>query len=154
MKQKKLIFVLIGIVIGGICFAIGWWIKDVQCEDTILYDYAVKIDSLKGAETLRQDEQLPYYGMEKEKVLSLLPSPKDSGIGMLFDEENLPQWHWLYNPYKEKLKGTQDTIIVDTYYWEIPYHDRPNLYIVFEKRGEQWIVSTCVQWDSERVFID
>jgi hypothetical protein len=154
MKMKKLIFALIGIAIGSICFAIGWWIKDVQCEDTILYDYAVKIDSLKWAETLRQDEQLPYYGMKREEVLALLPPPKDSGIGMLFDQENLSQWHWLYNPYKEKLKGTRDTIIINTCYWEIPYHDRPNLYIVFEKRGEEWIVSTCVQWDRERVFID
>jgi hypothetical protein len=152
--MKKLIFGLIGIVIGGICFSIGWWIKDVQCEDTILYDYAVKIDSLEKMEFIREDEQLPYYGMKKEEVLALLPSPKDIWSEMILCDSTIQKMFWLYNPYKEKLKGTRDTIIVDTYYWEIPYHDRPNLYIVFEKRGEEWIVSTCVQWDRERVFID
>jgi hypothetical protein len=154
MKMKKLIFALIGIVIGAICFAIGWWIKDVQCEDTILYDYAVKIDSLKDLEFLRQDEQLPYRGMKKEEVLAFLPPPKYNTIGTLFDNGNVRHWHWIYNPYKEKIEGTQDTIIVDTYYWEIPYHDRPSLFVVFEKRGEEWVVSTCVQWNREKVYID
>ena len=154
MKIKKIIIALIGIVFGCVCFITGWKIKDMQCEDTILYDYVFKIDSLEDLEFLREDEQLPYRGMKKEEVLALLPSPKYNTIGTLFDDGDVRHWHWIHNPYKEKIEGTRDTIIVDTYYWEIPYHDRPNLYIVFEKIGEEWIASTCVQWDRERVYID
>lgn len=156
MKIKKIIFVLIGIGIGVVCFIAGRWTKNVQCEeDTICCDYALEIDSLKWAEVIREDEQLPYYGMKKEEVLALLPLPKRTDIEIiLYDNETILQWHWLYNPYKKRLAGTQDTIIVDQYYWYIPYHDRPDLFIVFEKRGEEWIASTCVQWDSEKVYID
>jgi hypothetical protein len=34
MKMKKLIFALIGIIIGSLCFAAGWWIKAVQLFKT------------------------------------------------------------------------------------------------------------------------
>ena len=156
MKAKNLIFALVGIGFGVVCFITGWWIRNEQCdEDTLCHEYALQIDSLEWMEVIREDEQLPYYNMKKEDVLVLLPPPNRNVFsGFLFDCEKLSQWHWIYDPYKEKLKGTQDTVIVDTYYWEIPYHDRPNLYIVFEKKGKEWITSTCVQWDSERVYID
>jgi hypothetical protein len=158
MKTKRIIFALIIIVIGIISFISGWKIKDIQCEESVLderlLDYAIKIDSLKHIDFLRDEEQLPYYGMKKEEILPLLPEPKYHSIGMLFDDGNVSSWFWLYNPYKDRIEGTQDTIIVDTYYWEIPYHDRPNLYIVFEKRGEEWIATACIQWDRERVYID
>jgi hypothetical protein len=154
MKTKRLIFALIGIGIGIVCFIIGWWTREVQCKNTILYDYAVKIDSLKQLEFIREDDQLPYYGMKRKEVLEILPLPQGDYTIILFDGDTLMNLFWLYNPYKERLKGTQDTIIVSTYSWEIPYHDRPDLFIVFEKKGEEWVATRCVQWDSERVFID
>ena len=72
MKIKKIIFVFIGIVIGVICFIAGWEVKNVQCEDE-LYDYALQIDSLECLEELRQDEQLPYYGMMQ--ISEIPPQP-------------------------------------------------------------------------------
>jgi hypothetical protein len=155
MKTKRIIFALIVIVIGIVCFISGWKIKDIQCEKTILnelFDCEIEIDSLKTIQYLRRDEQLPYNGMLKNEILRKLPKEKWHSIDTLFDDGKVFSWHWLYNPYKERIEGTQDTIIIDTYYWEIPYHDRPNLYIVFEKKGEQWIGATCVQWYPDSLY--
>ena len=151
--KKKLIFVLIGVGIGFTCFVIGWWTKNVQCNNHMLY-YSEEIDSLTWAEVLREDEQLPYFCMNKRDVLAELPLPNSHGEGTLFDDGTMAEWHWIYNPYKKRLSGTRDTIIIDTHYWKIPYHDRPNLYIVFEKKDTSWIATHCVQWDSKRVSID
>ena len=153
--KKRLIFIIIGLGIGVICFIAGWWVRNVQCDEfTICYDYAVKIDSLKWLEVVREDEQLPYYGMKKEKALAVLPQPRYSENKIVYDDGNLSLWHLLYRPYEKRVIGTQDTIIVEYYYWEIPYHDRPNLYIVFEKKDTSWIATTCIQWNPELVYID
>jgi len=152
MKKTTIIFAFIGIGMGVVCFIAGWKIKNVQCEYE-LYNYAWQVDSLTRLDWLREEEQLPYYGMKKEEVLALLPTTDYINSGIILYDGGITQWR-LHYPYVERLRGTQDTIIVDTYYWKIPYHDRPDLFIVFEKQGEEWIVSACVQWDSERVYID
>ncbi len=152
MKIRKIIFALIGVGIGIVCFLAGWCTRDKK--EIICYDYARQIDSLNRLDYIRKNKQLPYYGMKMEEVLEMLPAPQGNRMSVLFDSDTLMHLFWLYNSYKERLKGTRDTIIVNAYSWEIPYHDRPDLFIVFEKKGEEWIVTTCVQWDSERVWID
>jgi len=154
MKIKKRFYGFLIIFIGIVCFIGGWWAKSIQCHEEIL-DLAFKVDSLDWLDYLREDEQLPYFGMKKEDVLPLLPEPEkiESGI-ILCNNDTLQKLFWIYNPYKKKLKGTSDTIVVDGYYWKIPYNDKPDLYIVFEKKGEEWIVSSCAQWDDSRILID
>ena len=148
--KKNIIYL---ILVGFVCFFIGFCIAYIyQKEQYKKLEW--KIDSLEKMEYIRENEQLPYYGMKKEEVLSLLPKPQNHSIGTLFDDGTTSQWHWIVNSYKSKLEGTQDTIIIDAYDWYIPYHDRPNLSIVFEKTDEGWIATTCVQWDGERVHID
>ncbi len=147
MRKKKLIFALIVVIIGIVGFISGWWIKSIECEETIHYDYVVKLDSLKNMEFVREEGQLPYKGMIKEKVLEMLPEPKyHYPVALFYDKKSA--MHWLYSPiYEEKLKRSKDTIHVETYYWEIPYHDRPSLYIVFENINNEWIATACVQWN-------
>ena len=156
MKVKKVIFALSVIVFGIICFIAGGKVNEIQYEDTMLYYYK-KInssDSLERSMMLRENKQLLYYGMKKEEVLAILPPPNGNSVKVLFDGDALMNLFWLYNSYQKKLRGTQDTVIVETYYWEIPYHDRPNLLIVFEKKDTSWIATTCVQWNPELVYID
>ena len=155
MKIKKLIYVLTVIGFGIICFIVGEKVKEVEYEDTIL-SWSKKLnisDSLERSMILRQNKQLPYYGMKKEEVLAVLPPPNRNDIEILFDGNDI-MCFWLFSSYKRKLEDTQDTVIVNTYYWNIPYHDRPDLFIVFEKKDTSWIATTCVQWDREMVYID
>jgi len=154
--RKILIFVLIGVVIGVICFIAGGKVKEKQYEDTMLYYYKElnRFDSIEMSMAFRSNKQLSYYGMKREEVLAVLPPPQYNENKIVYDDGNIPSWHSLYRPYEDRVIGTQDTIIVNTCAWEIPYHDRPSLLIVFEKRGEEWIATKCLQWNPKLVDID
>jgi hypothetical protein len=150
MKKHIIFPTLIGIA----CFFLGFFFQKRQCEKFTL-ELAWRIDDLKQMETYRRNEQLPYFGLEKDEVLAMLPKPEwgDSEPLPMFDDGS-ESIFWLYWQYLSRLTGTKDTIYLSTYYWEIPYSDRPNLYIVFEKIDTSMIVTECVQWDAKRVSID
>ena len=154
--KKKILLILMIIGLCIVCYIGGWWTRYKLWDESIIcWDYACQVDDLERLKYLMEDEELPYYGMKKEDVLPLLPTPEWSGDSIkLFDDGNLDDLHWLYNPYKERLRGTHDTIMVETYSWVIPYHDRPKLYIVFEKKRDEWIVTAGVQWNPDIVDIE
>ena len=153
MKIKKMVFVLIVIGISIVCFIAGWWTKNVQID----YDYSWRIDSLKQMEYLRRNAQLPYFGKRKEDVLKMLPALADTCVSFtLFDNGNLSRKYspWSYSSYVNRVKNTKDTLFLSVCYWKIPYSERPDLYIVFEKIDTDWIVTSCTQYNSDIVQID
>lgn len=154
MKINKIVFVLILIGISVVCFIAGWRAKNVQID----YNYGWQIDSLKQMEYLRRNAQLPYFGKRKEDVLKMLsPLEEDACVAFtLFDNGNLSRKYspWGYSSYVNRVKNTKDTLFLTLCYWKIPYNERPDLYIVFEKKDTNWIVTSCTQYNSDIVQID
>ncbi|MDR1793001.1 MAG: hypothetical protein LBR36_06135 [Bacteroidales bacterium] len=151
MKKKTIIIITLSIIFGGIlCFSLGWISRNKYFDDYEV-EYYFELDSIKQLFYLREESQSLFYQKTEEEVLAVLPTPKSDSKGRLFDDGNIDNWHWLLNPYKNRLAGTKDTLYMHTYTWVIPYRDRPNIYIVFEKDSNQWIATACVEWDPDVV---
>ena len=153
MKNKigGIMLVIAGII-SGLC--LGYFINESKYENKER-NYIWTIDSLKEMEYIREDAQLPYFLKKKEDVLKMLPTPltKDSKNFPFFDDGSLDKKHWVYFPYIDRVQNTKDTLWLCTYFWEIPFSERPELHIVFEKTDTGWIATSCIQYNPEKVII-
>ena len=144
--MKKIKPAILLIFVGTICFVCGWSIKNVQFLE-MEFNYGIIIDSIKKSEFLREEEQSKYFGMKEEDVIKLLPTPNDYREVLVFDDGEIDEWHWMYLLFANRIKNTNDTLIIRKYYWNIPYVDRPSIYIAFEEKDSVWIATVCVEWD-------
>lgn len=112
-------------------------------------------DSLKRLSFIRIDAELPYYGMKKNDVLSMLPKPSQVSDTLRLTDTTVVDLHGLYDKFQERLSGTTNEIKVMTFFWNFPDQDSTKLYIVFEWVGDSvWITNSCIQWKSNDLQLD
>ena len=144
MKKNK--FTIITIAILSILVLLLFFQNKSLENDCI--EYSREIDSLFMMQYVREDEQCLYFGKEEKEVLEKLPDPIYRKDVLLYDDSaGLNRLHFLYYPYIKRIKNG-DSIHLHTYKWINPFSNRNMYYISFEKIGDKWIATTCLEYDS------
>lgn len=144
MKKNK--FTIITIAILSILVLVLFFQNKSLENDCI--EYSREIDSLFMMQYVREDEQCLYFGKEEKEVLEKLPDPIYRKDVLLYDDSaGLNRLHFLYYPYIKRIKNG-DSIHLHTYKWINPFSNRNMYYISFEKIGDKWIATTCLEYDS------
>lgn len=144
MKKNK--FTIITIAILSILVLVLFFQNKSLENDCI--EYSREIDSLFMMQYVREDEQCLYFGKEEKEVLEKLPDPIYRKDVLLYDDStDLDRLHVLYYPYIKRIKNG-DSIHLHTYKWINPFSNRNMYYISFEKIGDKWIATTCLEYDS------
>jgi hypothetical protein len=155
MSKKIRLSLICLCVFGAVIssFIAGWTLNEKKMMSEVIRYYAIQIDSLARTTCIREDEELPYYNERAEIVFKKLPNQNTfQGKGVpFFDNGKLDNVSWIYRPYVSRVKDTNDTLWLEVYQWTLPYSDRPNLLIIFEKTEKGWIATNCVQWDPKVV---
>lgn len=110
-------------------------------------------DSVSNLDFIRENEQLPYFRMELNKVLSMLPAPSDTCTCRIVDDAQYD--YYVTRPYYEKLIGTDDTILVKIYFWkfDMPQHSY-KMWVSFQEIDSTWIATDCYCYDMQSVNVD
>ncbi|MBR5832717.1 MAG: hypothetical protein IKY79_08925 [Bacteroidales bacterium] len=144
MKKNK--FTIITIAILSILVLVLFFQNKSLENDCI--EYSREIDSLFMMQYVREDEQCLYFGKEEKEVVEKLPDPIYCHDVLLYnDSTDLDRLHVLYYPYIKRIKNG-DSIHLHTYKWINPFSNRNMYYISFEKIGDKWIATTCLEYDS------
>ena len=146
MKKNKIITITITIAILSIII-IALFCQNKSLEKEII-EYSIENDSLFIMQYVLEDEQCLYFGKEEKEVLEKLPDPIYRKDVLLYDDSaGLNRLHFLYYPYIKRIKNG-DSIHLHTYKWINPFSNRNMYYISFEKIGDKWIATTCLEYDS------
>lgn len=144
MKKNK--FTIITIAILSILVLVLFFQNKSLENDCI--EYSREIDSLFMMQYIREDEQCLYFGKEEKEVVEKLPDPIYRHDVLFYNDSiDLNRLHVLYYPYIDRIKNG-DSIHLHTYKWINPFSNRNMYYISFEKIGDKWIATTCLEYDS------
>ena len=144
MKKNK--FTIITIAILSILVLVLFFQNKSLENDCI--EYSREIDSLFMMQYVREDEQCLYFGKEEKEVVEKLPNPIYRHDVLFYNDSiDLNRLHVLYYPYIDRIKNG-DSIHLHTYKWINPFSNRNIYYISFEKIGDKWIATTCLEYDS------
>lgn len=144
MKKNK--FTIITIAILSILVLVLFFQNKSLENDCI--EYSREIDSLFMMQYIREDEQCLYFGKEEKEVVEKLPDPIYRHDVLFYNDSiDLNRLHVLYYPYIDRIKNG-DSIHLHTYKWINPFSNRNIYYISFEKIGDKWIATTCLEYDS------
>jgi hypothetical protein len=144
MKKNK--FTIITIAILSILVLVLFFQNKSLENDCI--EYSREIDSLFMMQYVREDEQCLYFGKEEKEVVEKLPDPIYRHDVLFYNDSiDLNRLHVLYYPYIDRIKNG-DSIHLHTYKWINPFSNRNIYYISFEKIGDKWIATTCLEYDS------
>lgn len=144
MKKNK--FTIITIAILSILVLVLFYQNKSLENDCI--EYSREIDSLFMMQYIREDEQCLYFGKEEKEVVEKLPDPIYRHDVLFYNDSiDLNRLHVLYYPYIDRIKNG-DSIHLHTYKWINPFSNRNMYYISFEKIGDKWIATTCLEYDS------
>ena len=137
-----------------ICLYVGY-LFGAHSRDKEMYDLYHVYDSLQTLSTIREDAELPYYGMKQDVVLSMLPNPSVESDTIRLTANREVGLFGIYDKFLERLSGSSDEIILKTFYWSFPDKDSTVLFIVFEWVGDSvWIANSCLQWKSNEMYLD
>jgi hypothetical protein len=94
-------------------------------------------------------ELIYYYGLPKDSVMKMLPEPTDDSVFKL-DSSMCVDDPWFYRHIAATyLKSKYDTIEINSVDFRIPYHEIPNLHLIFIKKDSVWVVEHGVQWNDD-----
>ncbi len=143
MKKNKTIIITIAILS---IIIIALFCQNRLLEKQII-EHSIENDNLFMMQYIREDEQCLYFGKEEKDVLEKLPEPIYCHDVLLYDDGDLNRLKVLYYPYIDRIKNG-DSIHLHTYKWVNPFSNRNMYYISFEKIGDKWIATTCLEYDS------
>ena len=99
-----------------------------------------------------QNEDLPYYQMEKQAVLKILPSPKIDYMSIVTNNSTF-SWAGYVRKYHDILRETGDSLMtVNIVEWDLDNSKRPKLQIVFIEQDSLWIADQVIQWHPDKVL--
>ena len=150
-KWRNIILLTVSLLL---CLFTGY-LFGAHSKDDEMYDLYYVCDSLETLSYIRVDEELPYWGMKQDDVLSMLPEPSQVSDTIKLTDDMEVKLHGIYDRFLERLSGTADEIKVMTFFWKFPDQDSSKLYIVFELMDDSvWIANSCIQWKSNELYLD
>jgi hypothetical protein len=157
--RKKILLILMIIGLCIVCYIGGWWTRYKLWDESLSFDYAYQVDSLKRLNYLREDEQCLYYGKSKEEILAMNAKVVvDTGEFFVFQgkmDGNIDFRStfiaFRHPRYFEKIMTATDTLWFYSFSMKNPFNYTNKLDILFEKTDSGWYANSCLEYNSEEV---
>lgn len=154
MKKIKLVIII------TISFVLGVMLGIKYKEYDMLYGYDPEEHWAELEREIKKNyadgDELPYYKKTKDEVMKMLPKPDIDVVGkMTKDDSTFQNDMWLHHYWEELLSSEDSVKWLNKVIWNnMPDKDKPTLLIFFEKKDSIWIVSKCIQWHPDKVYLN